>query len=291
MTDIFLFFFSESTKEPTILKMAAQQTKNNENEQQNGKESSALAYMHNPPRIMPNYGKKRRSTLPKSNISRVLLYDNATQQEHLEVKLSHIKLEQNRVRRILDLHKRSFLCRQKKRQQNMADSNITLPDIHHNSKEYRILSGLSSEYTQQKIQQKEETYAPRTKSAFSVSDLEVLKLPELQTNGKHVIFKLKEANGQTQIFHTFDNDGIFSEFVPLHSFYDKASDDPRFQGLQNSLAKIDISSDGLNELSPSDRSPRGTKSVSILPAVKTIPPDVEDDSHINEVDIVSPASN
>jgi hypothetical protein len=40
-------------------------------------------------------------------------------------------------------------------------------------------------------------------------------------------------NGQTQIFHTIDNDGIFSEFVPLHSFYNRASEDPRFQGLQH----------------------------------------------------------
>lgn len=239
--------------------MATQHTKVNEPEQQPTKTTPSLAYMHNPPRIMPNYGKKRRSTLPKSNISRVLLYDNATQQQQLDVKLSHIKLEQNRVRRILDLHKRSFLWRQKKRQQNMQDSNIMLPDIQQNNKEYRILSRLSSEYSL-----KNTTLPHRTKSAFSISDLEVLKLPELQTNGKHVIFKLKEANGQTQIFHTIDNDGIFSEFVPLHSFYNRASEDPRFQGLEESLVKIDISTDGMNELSPSYRSPRDIRVLPII---------------------------
>lgn len=248
--------------------MTSQQAKVNEADlQPNGKESSSLSYMHNPPRIMPNYGKRKRSTLPKSNISRVLLYDNATQQQQLDVKLSHIKIEQNRVRRILDLHKRSFLWRQKKRQQHMADNNISLPDIQHNTKENRILSRLSSEYSYRppNVQASSFNNNSRTKSAFSVSDLEVLKLPELQTNGKHVIFKLKEANGQTQIFHTIDSDGIFSEFVPMHSFYNRASEDPRFQGLADSLARIDIESDGLNELSPSYRSPRFSRTVHVLP--------------------------
>lgn len=256
--------------------MTSQQPKVNEAEQQGKTSSASLAYMHNPPRIMPNYGKKKRSTLPKSNISRVLLYDNATQQQQLDVKLSHIKIEQNRVRRILDLHKRSFLWRQKKRQQNMQDNNISLPDIQHNNKEYRILSRLSSDYS---YKPSHATMQPRTKSAFSISDLEVLKLPELQTNGKHVIFKLKESNGQTQIFHTIDNDGIFSEFVPLHSFYNRASEDPRFQGLQESLVKIDILTDGMNELSPSYRSPRSPKGVKPPPVINNVTDDeIEEDS-------------
>ena len=256
--------------------MTSQQPKVNEAEQQGKTSLPSLFYMHNPPRIMPNYGKKKRSTLPKSNISRVLLYDNATQQQQLDVKLSHIKIEQNRVRRILDLHKRSFLWRQKKRQQNMQDNNISLPDIQQNNKEHRILSRLSSDYS---YKPPHATIQPRTKSAFSISDLEVLKLPELQTNGKHVIFKLKESNGQTQIFHTIDNDGIFSEFVPLHSFYNRASEDPRFQGLQESLVKIDILTDGMNELSPSYRSPRSPKGVRPPPVINNVTDDeIEEES-------------
>ena len=94
-----------------------------------------------------------------------------------------------------------------------------------------------------------------------------------------MIFKLKESNGQTQIFHTIDNDGIFSEFVPLHSFYNRASEDPRFQGLQESLVKIDILTDGMNELSPSYRSPRSPKGVRPPPVINNVTDDeIEEES-------------
>lgn len=65
-----------------------------------------LTYMHRPPRIVPNYGKKPRGTLPKSNVSRVLLYDNVTQQQMLDVKISHIRAEQRKTGRIMDMHRK-----------------------------------------------------------------------------------------------------------------------------------------------------------------------------------------
>ena len=65
------------------------------------------SYMHRPPRIVPNYGKKKRNgPLPKSSISRVLLYDNVTQQQMLDVKLGYLHTEQRKAGRLMDMHKK-----------------------------------------------------------------------------------------------------------------------------------------------------------------------------------------
>ena len=71
------------------------------------KHTNDLNYMHRPPRIVPNYGKKHRGMLPKSNISRVLLYDNVTQQQMLDVKISHLRAEQRKTGRLMDMHRKS----------------------------------------------------------------------------------------------------------------------------------------------------------------------------------------
>ena len=204
-----------------------------------------LNYMHNPPTIMPNLGKKRRSTLPKTKVSRVLLYDNVTQQQMLDVKLSHIRIEKTRASRLLDLHKKSFMARQKRRQQRLLEAGVVLPEIE---------------------PEKESTKQPASAMSRSVAsahpglrseatdDLEsTLKLPAIDNSDskRHVIFKIKDSNGQTQVFHTIDDDNIFSEIVPLHTFYEHTTEDPRFQGLQNSLVKSEVPGEGFNELSPS----------------------------------------
>lgn len=74
--------------------------------QESVKHTAALTYMHRPPRIMPNYGRKTRGTLPKSNVSRVLLYDNVTQQQMLQVKISHLHVEKRKAGHLLDLHRK-----------------------------------------------------------------------------------------------------------------------------------------------------------------------------------------
>ncbi|XP_062582450.1 uncharacterized protein LOC134244197 isoform X1 [Saccostrea cucullata] len=208
-----------------------------------------LNYMHNPPTIMPNLGKKRKSALPKTNVSRVLLYDNVTQQQMLDVKLSHIKVEQHRSCRLLDLHKKSFLTRQKRRQQRLQEAGITLPEIEPKPK---------SSSSPTRIPSRTSVKSPERQPTEITEELETLKLPSLEDNDnnnkRHVIFKLKDANGHTQVFHTYDEEnGIFSEIVPLHSFYAKTTDDPRFQGLEGALVKSAAPSEGFNELSPSFR--------------------------------------
>ena len=53
------------------------------------KKRNKTAYLHKTPSIKPNYGKPRRSLLPKTNIGRILLYDNTTQENLLGVKLRY----------------------------------------------------------------------------------------------------------------------------------------------------------------------------------------------------------
>ncbi|XP_014786004.1 uncharacterized protein LOC106880536 isoform X2 [Octopus bimaculoides] len=71
-----------------------------------------LKYMHRPPRITPNYGNKRycmaNAFVLKTKLSRVLLYDNVTQQFLLGRKLNSINSEQEKVARLCDLHRKTF---------------------------------------------------------------------------------------------------------------------------------------------------------------------------------------
>ncbi|CAL1528311.1 unnamed protein product [Lymnaea stagnalis] len=71
-----------------------------------------LSYMHRPPRIMPNYGKKFKDVVRlKTSMHKVLLYDNATEQSVLEVQLSGLASQCSRAKRELDLQKKSFVLR------------------------------------------------------------------------------------------------------------------------------------------------------------------------------------
>ena len=74
---------------------------------------------------MPNYGKKRTSILPKTGLTRVLLHDNSSQQNLLEVKLAHLNLEERRAKRLVDMHRKSFIVRQALKQQHLRQAGIT----------------------------------------------------------------------------------------------------------------------------------------------------------------------
>ncbi|KAH9519142.1 hypothetical protein Btru_074835 [Bulinus truncatus] len=74
--------------------------------------TSDLSYMHRPPRIMPNYGKKYKEAMRlKTKLPRVLLYDNVTEQTVLEVQLSGIGSQRLKAKRELELQKKSFILR------------------------------------------------------------------------------------------------------------------------------------------------------------------------------------
>ncbi|GAB1609636.1 hypothetical protein Ahia01_001249500 [Argonauta hians] len=67
-----------------------------------------LKYMHRPPRITPNYGNMASAFILKTKLSRVLLYDNVTQQFLLGRKLKSLSVEQEKAARLCDLHRKTF---------------------------------------------------------------------------------------------------------------------------------------------------------------------------------------
>ena len=199
------------------------------------REEISIKYMHKPPTIPPNYGNQKRTLLPKSKVSRVLLYDNATQDHMLEIKLAHINIEKERICRVLNLHKRSFTTQQKKRQdvRKVTETGRTntkkLPELFGN--EARVnTSGANSI----KVSSYSELDT-KLRNIYSFTNSEDLKLPNIETKGRHLIFKVKDAAGVTRIYHTEAEKDIFKEILPRYTLYRKLTDDPRFQSLESVL--------------------------------------------------------
>ena len=79
--------------------------------------------MMRPPAITPNYGKKK-SLLPKTNLPKVVLHDNVTQEQMLQAKLNNIKIERRRSSRMLELDRRSFIVQQSLKQEHLRTLGI-----------------------------------------------------------------------------------------------------------------------------------------------------------------------
>ncbi|KAK7098675.1 mucin-5AC-like [Littorina saxatilis] len=91
-----------------------------------------LNYMHRPPRIMPNYGRRQwqqSRLLPKTCIGRVLLYDNVMQQQMLDVKVSGLLSAQRKMGKIMDMHRNSFLLTRMQKQRHVADTVLHVDDV------------------------------------------------------------------------------------------------------------------------------------------------------------------
>lgn len=229
------------------------------------KEEINIKYMHRPPTISPNYGSQKRSLLPKSKVSRVLLYDNATQDHMLDIKLSHINIEKERICRLINLHKRTFTVRQVKKQQHMAAitaghkkdienaSSVHRRNNQHTENtlsmdklpEIRPTSANEANETKPEVENVQETQEgvsvdinnnEQDKSNERKSANERgFKLPEIEDDQRHLIFKLKDSEGNTKIYHTVDENRIIGDLIPIHTFYPKLTDDPRFKLLHSSL--------------------------------------------------------
>ncbi|XP_052797625.1 uncharacterized protein LOC128229836 [Mya arenaria] len=201
----------------------------------------ATRFMQRPPIIMPNYGNRKLTLgVPKTSLTRVLLYDNITQQQMLDVKLAHIKIEKQRQEHLLNMHKRAFSVQVEKRhphrpkQETKRERPKRLPNICH-----RNINTAASDF------------APlmRRVSTFSLHDVH---LPNIGDHRKQVILKLKTQSGCRKVFHTYDESGIFVDVVPHHTLYPDIKDDPRFQNLETSLMTPDAGLDaGFAILSPS----------------------------------------
>lgn len=197
----------------------------------------ATQYMRHPPTIMPNYGKRKELGVPKTSLSRVLLYDNITQQQMLDVKLAHIKIEKQRVERQMDLHKHSVRSRmiQKRKQLQQAGSRSMsrfLPPI---NRDERSTTDMLKHWSE---------------PSFSLDDLH---LPRKHKKGKEILFRVKTKHGRVTMHHSYDENELFTKLFPLHKFYPTVKDDPRFESLEDTLVRLEtcLQFAGYVELSPS----------------------------------------
>ena len=182
---------------------------------------STTRKMQNPPLIMPNYGKRKSAPgVPKTRVSRVLLYDNITQQHMLDVKVAHIKIEKERVERLFDLHIRSFSARMAMKRRQTS------------------LSGNISEETQ------EPTKPPLWRNHTKVSDKERVSsamlvdkfhFPKLEKPGKEIALNLQTRSGKNRTYYSSDESGLFQNLIPLYKFYSNVTEDPRFTKLESML--------------------------------------------------------
>ena len=202
------------------------------------REEINIKYMHKPPTIPPNYGSPKRTILPKSKLSRVLLYDNATQDHMLEIKLAHINIEKERISRLLNLNKRSFTTRQRKKPHvakmagNGSKDVRALPDIFgHSKKENQNFVKLDKLTSSSVIDLRE--------GKMNSNNLVDLRLPIMDSRRRHFIFKVKDTTGITRIYQTEDRNNLLNEIVPNSKRCAKLTDDPRFQSLENILVPSD----------------------------------------------------
>lgn len=209
------------------------------------KEEINIKYMHRPPLIAPNYGNQKKSLLPKSKVSRVLLYDNATQEHMLDIKLAHIKIEKERISRLINLHQRSFTMRMNKRQQQiLAQTAGSRPKTKSTVNSSKMENPREVSTVRPKSlpvhMTKEASSEVLTNEDNQSDNLGGIKLPAIDSDKRHVIFKVKAKSGKTEVYHTIDDDGFLSDLIPMHSFYPKLTDDPRFRSLQNILVPSDL---------------------------------------------------
>ncbi|XP_067656043.1 uncharacterized protein [Haliotis asinina] len=226
-----------------------------------------LNYMHRPPRIVPNYGKRTMSVLPKSSVSRVLLYDNVTQQQMLDVKLSHIKTERQKTSRLLDLHRKSFLIRRLMKQQHAHDHKTTTPGV----LDYLlpILLAADDNPGRDSSSPRHPKFVHSSAGEYMSRDEDV-KLPDIAVRRSgRVTFKGNDG-GVTRIMHTMSSGGEQSNsgqmWAKRRTILDK-----RFKGLENLLVRLDDPGNGYIELSPSyHRDTSQTAPVSMPPLRATL---------------------
>lgn len=210
-------------------------------------------YMQRQPTIMPNYGRKSpKLGVPKTSLSRVLLYDNITQQQMLDVKLAHIKIEKQRAEYLLNMHKRSFslsLENRRKKQRtyrNTENKKVRFPGVDLVAKPK---SKALIDTTQKKALTAPNT--PQMIRRISTFSLSSVKLPAIGNHKKQILLKLKTPSGRRKVYHSYDDSGIFVDIVPVEAFYKSISEEPRFQNLAMSLQIDDTDAEGFVILSPS----------------------------------------
>ena len=219
---------------------------------------------------MPNYGKKK-SVMPKSCLKHVLLHENASHQTMLEEKIRLLDLEASRNRRMLQLHRTSFIVQQSHKQKHLRAMGIhhisILPedimDSYVSSNRYAKSGGqaelpLLARRTRGRNNRKRGVSGlPETPD--EIENIHKWNNASTPSSGLRMTQSALVKGGITRTFTTHKNaEPLRREktygFVGEHKPQMRLSrEDPRFQSLEKSLLPLEYKMDGYLRLSPSGR--------------------------------------
>lgn len=207
------------------------------------KKKDKTAYLHKPPIITPNYGQKnKQSLLPKTHIARVLLYENAMQDNILDVQLKYLTHQNRNFRFSHRKHRYAFI-----------------DTLKHRQKWHKIW----------------ETGYQRMKDAFIAQyGTRYMPVPTPEPEVDPFIFNARLAppinvltfylDSRQQLERKSEKEYLYDHARLINGkdddsmLYTHSTEDPRFRRLEKCLAPPLFHTDGYNQLSP-DYCKAGTK--------------------------------
>lgn len=214
-----------------------------------GKKKDKTAYLHQPPSIKPNYGKRvRKSLLPKTNISRVLLYDNAMQDSILEVQLNYLNHQMRGVRFAYRKNRYTFVDIQRQRRKRHE----ALEGVYQRMKDAYIAQYGTRNMP---VPEEEPEIDPFIIYARLAPPINVLcfylDAQQQDQKSKKKNDKKKFSDHQpTMSEYLYDHERLIKGDRPELMLYTHSVEDPRFRKLQATLIPPRVPSDGYLQLSP-----------------------------------------
>lgn len=212
-----------------------------------GKKKDKTEYLHKPPTIQPNYGKKdKKSLIPKTRISRVLLYENAMQDNILNVQLKFLTNQKRSVKFAYRKNRYAFIdmLNHRRKWHEMWDVSYQ-----------RMKDAFVAKYgTRYMPVPKEETEIdPFTVYARLVPPLNVLcfylesQKPK-QKKSKKDEFMAPHKTSMNE--YLYDHERLLNKQDTELMLYTHSIEDPRFRRLEETLIPPLVQNDGYNQLSP-----------------------------------------
>ncbi|XP_060575876.1 uncharacterized protein LOC132733281 [Ruditapes philippinarum] len=217
------------------------------------KKKDKTAYLHKPPTIQPNYGQKgKRSLLPKTNISRVLLYENTMQDNVLDVQVKYLTKQ-----------KRNFRFTHRKLRYAFIDT------LNHRRKWHEVWD---ASYQRMKdafiakygtrympVPTPEPEIDPFTIYARLAPPINVLCFYLDSQQGLNQLKKEKQKETHKSLMaphktseseYLQDHERLVNnrDYEPM--LYTRSTEDPRFRRLEECLAPPTFNTDGYSQLSP-----------------------------------------
>ena len=221
------------------------------------KKWNKTAYLHKPPAIKPNYGKKREDLLPKTKICRILLYDNTTQQHLLDTKVKYYEERKKMIRWATEKNKDAFIQLQSRRakwHEIMASRYQAMKDefIAHYGTRYMPVPTPEPEIDPFLINAR--LAPPLNVLCFyldqkPVDEEQDWKLHLKKRRRERTLVKAPKPTTQTL---NMDTDRLICSLQKTvgNTGYVRSIEDPRFRSLQESLHPLDFPNDGYLQLSP-----------------------------------------